>query len=326
MAIKVLFLSYSGRSGSTLLADRIAREIDDVIVLPELRSLEFILGIGLSDSSQILSAVHSDQQLRQFVPLSALDDFAESVRVAQANEGAVGVCTTFARVVTGREPSPDSVLVLKMGAAVFSWNELKSALGEAGLIYVHRHPCGVASSQLSTQRAYGRSGNMGRSDPWHCARVWNIHTSAALAIEDSILIVSYEAVIDGHAISQVTDHFELRRATVPSADGIQLADREKQLHKRLSSAPERSRLDGWQSEMPLDQQRTVGHLCRENMKRLGYDEIPEPSRLEILRYGLVHLRQTILHQATKLPQLVTRPAHVARHARLRMRRYGIGAK
>ena len=301
-----------------------ARQFHNTTVLPEIKSLEVMLALGIQDPVRLRNVIVSDQQFAQYVEDSNIEEHADRITDVLLSGGPYAACLAIAEVVHGEPPNPGNRLIIKMGASVFSWRELHKALPSSSLIYVHRHPCAVANSQLRTKRAYSEKGDMGRSDPWHCARVWNLHTGSAIALGDAATLVKFEDIIGGTALDQIAGQLGFDIRADPAGQGLKIADQESQLHQLVTKDPLDSRVDGWRSELPPHTQRVVAYLARYNMRLLGYEPEPSPSSLEMAKAGVVHSNRLATHQLSRVPLLLSQPRRVADHLRLRSRRYRTG--
>ena len=320
---RVVFLSYVGRSGSTTFAKRLAKEGLGVAVIPEMRTLEFLMtrasdDVGTISESWLKEVLQKDAQLTQY--LDGKDAAPLRERILSCDDWTAAIIELAAAALGS--PTQDlyeaSAIVFKFGDAAFSWPAITGKIPTAEFLYLHRHPCAVVSSKLNTQRAYHPGEDMGRGDPWHCAATWDRHVRKGAGVPGGT-VLSFDEVLSGDAISQLSQAWGL----VPSelVFDFALAEAESALHTLADSPAVASRSSAWQDELPHNDARLVATLAEESAARFDY-QMPAPLDAKSLRAARVrHLASLVQHGRRRLRFVVEDPRLVRRHLSTRLRRY-----
>lgn len=325
----ISFLSYAGRSGSTLLARRLAAAHPAVVVVPETRPLEILLSSGPIDAADlevadVLKALADDSQLGQYTNASWSEISSQTIRHAQ-QDGWPGVAQLFASYATGLDLQTrvkHSALVFKMGSIVFSWREVSQRIPGATVFYVHRHPCAVANSQLTTLRAYHPGEDMGRSDPWHCAVSWRRNVEAALRLGPEANMLRFDQVLDGTAVSRVLDVLDVAADAEEfdwPAQVFEVADAERSLHLLVADKPSVERTNAWQDELPESAQSIVAALTSSAATELGYELPPAAEGRELAAARVRHYWSFASYALRRLARFWRDPRRILLHLRLRSR-------
>lgn len=322
---RIAFLSYVGRSGSTVFANRLASAGHGVAVVPEMRTLEFLLALPSSDFEDVTAdwlttTIGSDVQLTQYLAADAdIEQLCKGlIATSDSWTDLVLALAALALKSTRAEIDNAQTVVFKFGDAVFGWPGIRRKLPTANLIYVHRHPCAVVNSQLNTKRAYRPEENMGRSDPWHCAATWTRHVGRSVTLDCAQIRVSFDEVISGSAVERIISEWNL---TPGSSFSFSPADLESSLHRLVDRPGDESRTSAWQDELQPQDARLVSSLAGGIAADLGYD-LPTGLTFPALQVArLRHYVRLALHVQKRIVDTADDPKLIVRHARSRLRRY-----
>lgn len=322
---RIAFLSYVGRSGSTVFANRLASASHGAAVVPEMRTLEFLLALPSSDLGDVTaewltSTIKSDVQLTQYLAADTdIEQLCEQL-IATSDEWADLILGLAALALesTRAEIDDAQAVVFKFGDAVFGWPGILQKVPKANLIYVHRHPCAVVNSQLNTKRAYRPEENMGRSDPWHCAATWARHVDRSMTLDAAQIRVSFDEVISGSAVVRIISEWQLSPG---SSFSFSPADRESSLHRLVNRPGDESRTAAWQDELQPKDARLVASLAGDIAGDLGYELPPDLAFPELQAARIRHYVRLVQHLQKRLRDTANNPQLIVRHARSRLRRY-----
>lgn len=318
---RLAILSYVGRSGSTVFATHLAEAGVGIAVIPEMRTLEFLL--NLPQESEVTydwleATIRNDQQLLQYLTVPVATAAAS---IAAASDWAARV-RTLAAYALGREQAEldsASAIVFKFGDAVFSWDKIRQKLPQIDLLYVHRHPCAVVNSQLNTPRAYNPKENMGRSDPWHCAATWNRHVRCALSLGHDTLPVAFDDVISGNGLTAVTNAWGLKPNS--SSFAFSPAERETAIHQLINKPANSGRKSAWNTELRTRDARIVAALTTHSASQLGYDLPPPADSRQMAAARVRHYAALMRHLSRRAISTAAKPRVIAQHIRSRVNRY-----
>ncbi len=326
--MRLAFLVYVSRSGSTLLAHRLATATADVVVLPELRLPEILLLAGdpavrTMDEEKLEDLFSED---RQYAALGLSDEDHRAV-LAAAPGGIAGILETLAERYAGRRPA---VAVYKLGALLHYTSQLQALFAECCFVHVYRDVRGVASSMINAERPYFPGEPMGRGDVVHIARTWTRYL--ALADEKRLqglplLEVAYEALVgDTDAIVNETLGFLGAAANTDATGEFAVAPAERELHRLAGKPPEAGRVTGWREELAAWQGVTIEQLAGPAMQARGFDPWfgPRCTAGKRWRAGVrawfAHAWLGLRFYLRRLGNLVTRPRETLRRLQARLRR------
>jgi hypothetical protein len=275
--MKLAFLIYDSRSGSTLLSREITANLPDAIVTPELR-FDMLLA---RKNRWLHNASPADlaDLLLQYRFHTKLDWSTKELydALARRDPGASlhGLIEAIAQELARRsgEQAP-RVAIIKSGVHLRVWRRIRERLPAASFIYIVRDPRAVVQSKLMTARPYVEGQRMAWAGVFGAAMQWRWYCSMVEAIGRAggrIHYVRYEDLLQTHdsVLSDLANFVDSRiakgnrRYVVPSAERV--------IHKRIERdglAPDRA--EAWRTSLAADDQAIVELLCARQMRHWGY--------------------------------------------------------
>ena len=315
--LKLAFLVYLGRSGSTFLSRQLDGASRDLIVTPE---LNFVVTAARTGDT-VIRSLSPDGLVRfvrrdlQIANLGLRDaELDERVR-ACAGGGVRELCETLLLAHAekrGREPR---VVVIKKSVAHLAAMALARIFPEVVFVHVRRDGRAVVNSLIHTESVYDPGRMLGRGDPVHAARLWvrQLESVDRLALREParVLEVAYEPLVSEPAASIASLRgalaerlgVELRPTEAEAEPDFEVPQRERPLHSLVSGAAVAARTDGWRGELGRENGIAVEAIEREWLWRCGYAPhfLPHASRIEVararLRLHAKHLSLTLRHAA-----------------------------
>ena len=196
--VKYVFLIYVNRSGSTLLAKSLASHAQDLVVMPEFRLLEILLGEGDESVRKCLPAELKDfvRLDHQFPNLSISDESLDDIATRSAGKGIKFFIEQIVRTYACNNKINPSVAILKRGSMLRFAHSLLSIYPDASFLHIYRDLRGVANSSFKSPAPYLAAIMMGRGDPLHLSLRWSrlMKATDKLHLADSSRIheVKYE--------------------------------------------------------------------------------------------------------------------------------------
>jgi len=283
--MKLVFLVYDSRSGSTLLSREIAAQFPDAYVSPEIR-FDALFGrpaawwrhAGDGRVRQLLEAGRVPQKLE--LPDSAIERMSSKAR---------GIRPLIEDIVAGaaaregrREPA---VAVIKSGRHLRAARRILAEIPEAQFVFVVRDPRAAIGSKLVTDRPYVPGQKMAWAGPFAAALQWQWYGRLArrLARAAPVHAVRYEALLaDPVGVLEALAQF----LSIPRALGgvrYRVPEAERAIHGRvLAEGLDASRAAAWRAALSVEDQAVIEILCGSEMRRWGYEAELRPGLLRAL--------------------------------------------
>jgi hypothetical protein len=283
--MKLVFLVYDSRSGSTLLSREIAAQFPDAYVSPEIR-FDALFGrpaawwrhAGDGRVRQLLEAGRVPQKLE-------LSD----AEVAQLSADARGIRPLIealvARAAAREGRSAPAVAVIKSGRHLRAARRILADIPGARFVYVVRDPRAAIASKLVTDRPYVPGQKMAWAGPFAAALQWRWYGRLAreLARAAPVRTVPYEALLADSAgvLEALAQFLSIQRAL--GGAHYRVPDAERAIHGRvLAEGLDASRAAAWRSELSREDQTVIEILCGSEMRRWGYEAELHPGPLRVL--------------------------------------------
>lgn len=281
---KVVFLVYDSRSGSTLLASQIAKNLDRVLVTPEI-GFDELLQRGdefcrRNSSSAITSLLI---RKRDFINLgiapAVLDSwFAEHGHPQGIRHYIEQVCGCL----LAQQSKDGEVVIVKNGSHARYIPRLVEAFGEdLRILHIFRDPRAVVNSKNRTPRPYYPYETMGWGGVALSAWRWVCYSRVmrrAITQGVSVYEISYENFLaDPKAIlAGLAEFLGVGISDVPSRNDYVIPSKEKTVHARVHSGTfDGDRSVAWRQELQSGDLKRVEAVSQTEMILRGY----EPTRL-----------------------------------------------
>ena len=262
--MKLVFLVYDSRSGSTLLSREMAARFPDLYVSPEVRfdavfgrSADWWRRAGVAAVRRHLEAARVPQKLAL-----APADVGEACSGASGARSLVEELLRRAALADGR--AAPAAAVIKSGRHLRAARRILADVPDASFVYVVRDPRATIASKLVTERPYVRGQKMAWAGPFAAALQWCWYGRRArrLARSAPLLVVRYEALLTGREnVLRELSRF-LGLASGAGGTAYRVPDAEQAIHARvLAGGLDPSRSDAWRSELRSADQAVVEVGC-----------------------------------------------------------------
>lgn len=286
-AARLVFLLYYSRSGSTFLSSRLDR-FEDIGVTLESGLLRTLIlkkhDLRKARDPEAVYELISDEG--RFRNLGVSREAFSSCLRAYGGYGVEEVArAAFAAHLSGRKPGA-RVWVVKDGANGYWLNQISSEIPDALFLHVLRDGRAVLNSGLNNARPYATGERMAR-DSVTAARTWTKFVCSvdgyAAGHPDRVLRCRYEDLMadEEGEISRVREFLGLPAETVAGgAEGYyeRLSEKERRIHRLISSAPEKGRVEAWREELGRGERLVFEHRAASILREHGY-HVPGRSSL-----------------------------------------------
>lgn len=291
--MRFVFMGYVARSGSTMLAHRLAERCRSLLVLPEfqLPHLLFAKGESTIRSMRPAALTHMITGDAQKEKLLITPAAAETIGRAAAGAGIRGVLEAVVEHYARETGKDASVVLVKKGALLFFAQEIRRLFPETAMLHPFRDPRGAVNSLIHTQDPYGARFYMARGDALFAARYWKRIMIAGDAVKANetlpLLETRYEDLLadPDKVVRDAASFIGCTEGAVPASEPhLPVADPERQMHALVNSAPLLDRSEAWKYELRPWQGAVIERVAGDQMKKRGYE--PWFSK----RYGTVTAR------------------------------------
>ena len=273
--MKITFLIYSARSGSTFLANHIAQTRPEVVVVPEFRLPLLLMWRSEAEirslSSKDLRALFArDLQLDN---LGLDDQVIETLSNRLVGQGRRAIILAFLQEFRDAHGHVGTEYLIKNGRVVFEKDAVQEILPEANFVEIIRDPRGVVNSMMNTRTVYSYGGPMAGGDPLKAASIWREHRQAVQKIAKTPTCIRYEDLVanpddidetlDACFGSGTTSAVIARKPQVVS-------QKEQSLHRLVGKKADAKRLDEWKSTIPPRTGMAIEAFLGTTMTTAGY--------------------------------------------------------
>lgn len=271
--MKLAFLVYDSRSGSTLLSREIASRMPGVYVTPEVR-FDRLLGRspgwwrrhGPERVAALLDACRVPEKLNLA---------RESVqRVAAAHRAArplVEALLTEARRLEGA--GVISTAVVKSGLHLRAARRVLADIPDARFVFIVRDPRAAIASKLTTARPYHPGQTMAWAGAFYAALQWRQYARRARALRGRAPLhaLTYESVIERHDEALQGIARFLDSGIGAAAGAYRIPPAEHAIHARvLAGGVDAGRAQAWRESLAPRDQAVIELVCAGEMRRFGY--------------------------------------------------------
>jgi hypothetical protein len=272
--MKLVFLVYDSRSGSTLLSREIATHFPDVHVTPEIR-FDPLLGrpprwwqtAGPERIQEILESVRVPQKL-EVAP-------AEVRRIASDARDVRGLIEALVAASCSRDRgAAPAQAVIKSGRHLRAWRRILADVPDARFLFIVRDPRAAIASKLATERPYRTGQKMAWAGSFAAAVQWRWYSRLARSVgrRSPLHCVVYETLLERHAevLAGLSGFFE--SPVGAGALDYRIPPAEHAIHARaLAGGVDAGRASAWRAELAPDDQAVIELVCGGEMRRWGYE-------------------------------------------------------
>ncbi|GEM_PF-4785434 len=301
--MKLAFLVYDSRSGSTLLASMLSKSIVNMCITPEISSGRLL---ALRDDElykiseeRLIKILNYRQNLRNWPgKMEDVKGLLHSLRERDppAFTRAEIIQALLEPYHKGIVTTKDGAcLMVKCGEHIKYWREIIKVFPDASIICIVRDPRAVANSKLHTPRPYNPWETMGWPGAFLLAYRWKFifHQVEAARGNLSLFKVRYEEFVvrPDAVIKDLAEYLGCAISGKKEGREYEIPEEEKQIHGLvLRGVPERHRADAWRRTLGWLNRVIVETVTRKMMKQMGYSGdvlyVPKAGRLLIWIVGL----------------------------------------
>lgn len=279
--MKFVLLLYVSRSGSTFLASELAKSSKDILVLPELNLVKWLVKYteGSIDQSQCVSKISKERRWASMDISAAELNEIISQNTDKLLEGLLVDICKLKIAKLGRE-MPEYV-VLKKGDNVRYVEKMHESLGDKlSILHVYRDLRAVYNSMHTAKRIKYPTERLSRGNPLFVARLWCKYLAQVNQLSKSVSTfqLSYEDLIDDKigTINKLLTALELERSDISSLEVkkylFQVHDDEKNtLHKKVEQNTDNKRIAAFQSELSAKDIQYLETWAGSTMLEKGYE-------------------------------------------------------
>ena len=272
--MKLAFLVYDSRSGSTLLSREIAASFPGVYVSPEVR-FDSLFGRGPgwwreARDGRVLRRLESAR-----VPEKLALPPAEVQRLSAEAGGVLPLIDALvARAAASQGLAMPDVAVIKSGMHLRASRRILADAPNARFVYVVRDPRAAIASKLETERPYVPGQKMAWAGAFAAAIQWRWYGRLAhsLGRRAPLRTVRYEALLENPdvVLEDLSGFLGTPRGTGGGRYGVPVAERA--IHERvLTPGLDASRASAWRSSLSREDQAVIEMICSGEMRRWGYE-------------------------------------------------------
>lgn len=275
---QIVFFVYDSRSGSTLLAKEILKNISSVFVSPE---ISFDLLICLPEKKLVQMPINELLELlyagMQLVNIGVPVEQIREIVVATRNKKEI-IMKIMSLVVASRGCDPNSVIVVKHGRHIMHWRELQKIFGDnLRFLHIHRDPRAVINSKLNTLRPYASYECMAWGGVLIAAVRWRSFDRYVHELESAgvkLLDVCYERLITDRSkeLAKVAEFFGCAMLTnFEQINSYCIPEAEQDIHTLVSAEGILTeRISGWRRELKVQNLECIEAILEREMSVRGY--------------------------------------------------------
>ncbi len=300
--MKLAFLVYDSRSGSTLLASMLSKSITNMCITPEIGfgKLLTLRDDELCEISEerLMKILNYRQNLRNWPGrMEDVKSLLYSLRVRDSSEFTrAGIIQALLEpyhkgIITTEE---GACLMVKCGEHIKYWREIVGVFPDADIICIVRDPRVVVNSKLHTLRPYHPWETMGWPGAFLLAHRWKsiFHQVEAAQGKLRVFKVCYEEFVvrPDAVIKDLAEFFGCVIAGKKKGREYEIPEDEKRIHSLVfRGVPERNRADAWRRTLGWLNRVIVETVTRKTMEQMNYSDdvlrIPKAGRLLIWFVG-----------------------------------------
>lgn len=271
--MRLAFLVYSNRSGSTYLASRLAR-VPGVAVSIESTFISLLLEAGV-ETVDVDALLTIEGVLKRDPKLSGWSLNADRLADRVHSLGSVSFQEAVHELLATEFGDDREVVIVKDPRITRNLSRAMNLLPDALFIHVLRDPRGVISSQLRYRSSL--TGMPMAPGAYYGALAWRRAFRAAMGIPaQRIHHVQFEELVaeEARQIRAICDflgigYTGMTSATDASGYADRIPDSQKHLHRLVGGSADQSRVEAWRNELSDTDIYVIERLLRQELSQLG---------------------------------------------------------
>lgn len=280
--MKLYFLTYINRSGSSFLAEELSKN-ERIFVFPEADAL--INNLLLSKLSieyltkTILNLFTNDVKLKEW---KFTND--EIISILNLSNNKANLFKNILKKFIEKNKITSNVVIFKYQDAYSKFNILKKLFSDDfNLVCLLRDPRAIFSSQKLSINPY--SGKMFNTNPLITAYQWDSFISKVL--NSSNIIIKYENFYSqtNFSIKNLTEFINNNNSSVKNKKTFYhyLSKQEKNLHKNINQPFIEENINKWEKNLSNIETTLIEKICSNNLKVLNY-EVKKGNKFIFFKY------------------------------------------
>ncbi|WP_158971898.1 sulfotransferase [Chachezhania sediminis] len=316
--MRITFLIYCARSGSTFLANRIAENRSNVVVIPEFR-LPLLLFWRSEDEIRGLDADGLTALFRRDMQMDNLgldETRLAALATALAGQGRREILLAFLDAYRETHGLSGQHFLVKNAEVVFEEEAVRAVVPEADFLEILRDPRGVVNSMMNTRTVYSYGGPMAGGDPLRAAAAWLKHRRASAALSMPLTVIRYEDLMsDPESMDATLDALfgPAGETATATPSGKVVSAKEQSLHKLVGKAADKGRNEAWKDAIPARTGMALEAVLGATMTEAGYVPHFTAGATEA-DIGAALSRQRLVGRAIRVRHLARTGMHWAREA------------
>lgn len=310
---RFLIMLYVNRSGSTLASRLLSEASDELFVFPELAFPLWLLFERRFDrphaAAELCALISSDPRI-DALPLSS--DQLRAICEAHCSGDLAELLEAIATACLGRCPR---TIGLKLERFADHPSLLASALRDPLIVHLVRDPRAVVSSMMRAPVPEKPGFTMARDDVLFAARYWRdyVRKVGAAAERRPVMQVRYEDLTadPDAAIRGILRRLGLHDSARPTASAYRTSALDRELHPNVFAPIMPSRAAAWRDELAPSPTRLIEHICRREMRALGYavayPPAPAGGAAMLIPAYLDHWQRSVVHAVRSAARYARRP-------------------
>ena len=269
--MKIVFLVYDSRSGSTFLSNLIMRYLDGVVVTPEI-GLEYL--IKVKSFSKLTPELMLKRNYLRNLNLTK-DEISLLIRNSSSPYHLIiNILNEFLKKTFPEQSF--HTCIIKYGKHIFLWKNLLNVLGsDLKFIHIYRDPRAVINSKLKTIRPYYPFETFAWGGPLVAAYRWYQYIKEAENIKNAgvdIYEICYENLLEQpkKELKKLSFYLGVEMASFDLQKEYIIPTKERNIHNLVGKSPDKSRMNKWREELSLKDTLIVEAVLYSLMSKKGY--------------------------------------------------------
>ena len=269
--MKLFFMLYSNRSGSTLLSS-ILNKIEDISVSIESTFVSLLIESKIFESkpsvSKVMKIINKDPKLKEWD--FSFNDLERSLLELEE----LSLINVINIILIQEFKLSDGIYIIKDPRLVNHLNEVIRFIPHVQFIQVIRDPRAVINSQISNKSSIG--GFKMASGPYTASRSW-LKTQKLISdqLNSQHIVVKYEDLINDEQqeLKRICDLINISQLSLKDKTDYldKIPDGQKHLHKLIGQGMKSERIFAWRNELTRKEMELIYHGLKKYKTIIPYD-------------------------------------------------------
>ncbi len=267
--LRYIFLLYVPRSGSTWLAKNLSQASSEILVLPELKTLEILFKLNdFSNSRKLAEYIFSDPRWKNLeINFDELETLIKEVK--KPNPKSI-IDAIVQHLISKRKINPKAVL-FKNGTSIWQLDKIEKQYFNYSFLHIYRDPRGCISSMLKAKAAFRPNEKFTLKNSLQLARYYNKYRTQVNKIDkDKLIEIAYESMVlnESNELNKLIKKLNLK--AIQNASSLIISEEEKKLHANVDKKALKERIDAWKKDLSIEDGKLIEHLCDIYLSKENY--------------------------------------------------------